>query len=217
MYRINDTFLIKRRTDMALQLVLGGSGAGKSTLVIEDIIRRSMDDVDGNYIFVVPEQYTMSTQRKLVNSHPRKGILNIDVVSFERLAYKVFNEVGGENRPVLDDTGKNLILRKVLEDCQKDLKYYGANINRVGFVSELKSVISSLMACSFAIISLLIKKRFSMPSHTLARSLTSIVTVTVTFLAVLRRMLISLYCIGVKPVNPSNTISLFFITDDLSI
>lgn len=145
MYRINDTFLIKRRTDMALQLVLGGSGAGKSTLVIEDIIRRSMDDVDGNYIFVVPEQYTMSTQRKLVNSHPRKGILNIDVVSFERLAYKVFNEVGGENRPVLDDTGKNLILRKVLEDCQKDLKYYGANINRVGFVSELKSVISELM------------------------------------------------------------------------
>ena len=130
---------------MALQLVLGGSGAGKSTLVIEDVINKSIDNRDNNYIVVVPEQYTMSTQRKLVESHPRKGILNIDVVSFERLAFKVFAEIGGENRPVLDDTGKNLILRKVLEDSRKDLRYYGGNINRVGFVSELKSVISELL------------------------------------------------------------------------
>ena len=130
---------------MALQLVLGGSGAGKSTLVIEDVINKSIDNRDNNYIVIVPEQYTMSTQRKLVESHPRKGILNIDVVSFERLAFKVFAEIGGENRPVLDDTGKNLILRKVLEDSRKDLRYYGGNINRVGFVSELKSVISELL------------------------------------------------------------------------
>ena len=65
----------------------------------------------------------MSTQKKLVESHPRKGILNIDVVSFERLAFKVFEEIGGENRPVLDDTGKNLIVRKVLEDSRKELQY----------------------------------------------------------------------------------------------
>lgn len=51
--------------------------------------------------------------------HSRKGILNIDVVSFERLAYKVFEELGGGNRPVLDDTGKNLIVRRVLEKRRK--------------------------------------------------------------------------------------------------
>lgn len=130
---------------MPIQLVLGGSGAGKSTVVIEDVIKKSIENPQRNYIVIVPEQYTMSTQRKLVEAHPRKGILNIDVVSFERLAFKIFGEVGGENRPVLDDTGKNLILRKILEESRKDLKYYGANINRVGFVSELKSVISELL------------------------------------------------------------------------
>ena len=130
---------------MALQLVLGGSGAGKSTLVIEDVIRSSIDNKDNNYIVVVPEQYTMSTQRKLVESHPRKGILNIDVVSYERLAYKVIAEIGGENRPVLDDTGKNLIIRHVLEECKGSLSFFGNSINKMGFVSELKSVVSELL------------------------------------------------------------------------
>ena len=99
---------------MSLQLILGSSGAGKSHYLYTHIIEESMKNPDRNYIVVVPEQYTMAIQKRLVSMHPRKGILNIDVVSFERLSYKVFEEIGGQNHPVLDDTGKNLIVRKVL-------------------------------------------------------------------------------------------------------
>lgn len=130
---------------MGLQLVLGGSGSGKSTYLYNEAIRQSIDEPDSNIIIVVPEQYTMETQKKLVSMHPRKGILNIDVVSFERLAYKVFEEVGGENRQILDDTGKNLIIRRVLENKKRDMKYFGKSINKVGFVSEMKSVISEMI------------------------------------------------------------------------
>ena len=130
---------------MSLQFITGGSGAGKSEylsrLVCEESVRRPHD----NFIVVVPEQYTMETQKKLVHMHSRKGILNIDVVSFERLAYKVFEELGGGNRPVLDDTGKNLIVRRVLEKEKKNLDYFGSSIEKTGFVSELKSVISELL------------------------------------------------------------------------
>mgnify|MGYP000783954817 CR=1 FL=1 len=130
---------------MSLQFITGGSGAGKSgylsRLVCEESVRRPHD----NFIVVVPEQYTMETQKKLVHMHSRKGILNIDVVSFERLAYKVFEELGGGNRPVLDDTGKNLIVRRVLEKEKKKLDYFGSSIEKTGFVSELKSVISELL------------------------------------------------------------------------
>lgn len=130
---------------MALQIVAGGSGSGKSQYVYRDIIAKSIENPQQNYIVVVPEQYTMATQKRLVTMHPRKGILNIDVVSFERLAYKVFEEVGGENRPVLDDTGKNLIVRRVLEEKRKELRYFGRTIQKTGFVSELKSVISEML------------------------------------------------------------------------
>ena len=87
----------------------------------------------------------MAIQKRLVSMHPRKGILNIDVVSFERLAYKVFEEVGEDNLEVLDDTGKNLIIKRVLEQNKDRLKYFGSNLSNTGFVSEMKSVISEML------------------------------------------------------------------------
>ena len=137
---------------MSLQLILGSSGAGKSHYLYTHIIEESMKNPDRNYIVVVPEQYTMAIQKRLVSMHPRKGILNIDVVSFERLAYKVFEEVGEDNLEVLDDTGKNLIIKRVLEQNKDRLKYFGSNLSNTGFVSEMKSVkcfsmISSRMLC----------------------------------------------------------------------
>ena len=73
---------------MSLQLILGSSGAGKSHYLYTHIIEESMKNPDRNYIVVVPEQYTMAIQKRLVSMHPRKGILNIDVVSFEGLRIK---------------------------------------------------------------------------------------------------------------------------------
>ena len=64
---------------MSLQLILGSSGAGKSHYLYTHIIEESMKNPDRNYIVVVPEQYTMAIQKRLVSMHPRKGILNIDV------------------------------------------------------------------------------------------------------------------------------------------
>lgn len=130
---------------MALQYILGGSGSGKSEYLYSYIINEAIKNPDMNYIVVVPEQYTMATQKRIVSSHPRKGILNIDVVSFERLAYKVFEEVGATDYPVLDDTGKNLIVRRVLEQNKKSLRFFASNISNTGFVSEMKSVISEML------------------------------------------------------------------------
>jgi len=136
---------------MGLQIIAGSSGVGKSTLAYQTVIDKSIQNPDRNYIIVVPEQYTMATQKKFVYMHPNKGILNIDIVSFERLAFKVFEETGGQNRPVLDDTGKNLIVRKVLEEHKKKLRYFGSSVNKTGFVSELKSVISELLQYGISI------------------------------------------------------------------
>ena len=41
-----------------------------------------MKHPDINYIILVPEQFTMQTQKELVLRHPRHGIMNIDVLSF---------------------------------------------------------------------------------------------------------------------------------------
>lgn len=84
----------------------------------------------------------MQTQKDLVMQHPNHGIMNIDVLSFVRLAYRIFEETGGQSLPVLDDEGKNLILRKIAGDYEKDLKVLKGNMKKLGYISEVKSVLS---------------------------------------------------------------------------
>lgn len=133
---------------MSLQFILGGSGSGKSHYIYEKIIKESIECPKTNYLVIVPEQFTLQTQKDLVSMHPNKGIMNIDVLSFLRLAYRVFEELGGNQRIVLEDTGKSMIVKKVVMEKKNDLVLYGANIKKQGFIDEMKSVLSELFQYS---------------------------------------------------------------------
>ena len=87
----------------------------------------------------------MQTQKTLVEMHPGKGILNIDILSFERLAYRVFEETGGDNRKVLEDTGKSMVLQKMVQQHRKELAYLGSQMNKPGYLDEVKSLVSEFM------------------------------------------------------------------------
>ena len=127
---------------MALQFVFGGSGSGKSHYLYQRIIREAGEHPALNYMVLVPEQFTMQTQKDLVLMNEKKGIMNIDVLSFGRLAYRIFEETGKGNTPVLDDEGKNLILRKIAGDIEPELRVLKGNMKRLGYISEVKSVLS---------------------------------------------------------------------------
>ncbi len=127
---------------MPLQFIFGPSGSGKSYYLYHHVIDESRQHPTQNYMVLVPEQFTMQTQKDLVMMHPNRGIMNIDVLSFGRLAYRVFEETGDDKLPVLDDEGKNLILRKIAGDYEEELKVLKGNIRKLGYISEVKSVIS---------------------------------------------------------------------------
>ena len=130
---------------MSLQFIIGSSGAGKSHFAYENIIEKSLLHPEKNYYVIVPEQFTMQTQKILVDMHPGKGILNIDVLSFERLAYRVFEETGGDNRKILEDTGKSMVLQKMVQQHKKELPYLGNQMNKPGYLDEVKSLLSEFM------------------------------------------------------------------------
>ena len=127
---------------MGLQFVFGGSGAGKSTTVYEKVIAQSMLHPEKNYLIMVPDQFTMSTQKQLCMMHPRGGIMNVDVLSFSRMIYRIAEEVGRKERVVLDDTGKNLVLRRVAMEKQQHLVLLKEKVKRPGYIHEVKSMIS---------------------------------------------------------------------------
>ena len=98
---------------MALQFILGGAGSGKTRMLYDRVIKESMEHPEQKYLVVVPEQFTMQTQKEIIRLHPRHGIMNIDILSFKRLAYRVFEDLGVRIPVVLDDMGKSMVLRKV--------------------------------------------------------------------------------------------------------
>ncbi len=128
----------------SIRLVLGGSGYGKTTYVLDKAIREAGEHINNNYIIVVPEQFTMETQKAVVDRHSNHGVLNIDIVSFNRLAFRVFEELGISNLSILDDTGKTLILKRVIEENRHKLNIYRRKACQPGFVEEMKSAISEL-------------------------------------------------------------------------
>ena len=77
---------------MALQFVLGSSGVGKSYTVYKQMIEEAVQNPKDNYILLVPEQFSLALQRKMVLLHPNTGTMNIDVIGFNRLAYRLFDE-----------------------------------------------------------------------------------------------------------------------------
>ena len=130
---------------MSLQFYLGASGSGKSRKLHEDIIRESRQNREKNYLLIVPDQFTMQTQMDLVVEHPDHAIMNIDVLSFGRLTHRILEETGGENMPILDDTGKSLVLRKVAQQELGNLKVMGKHLHKIGYIHEVKSAISEFM------------------------------------------------------------------------
>lgn len=130
---------------MSLKFIFGNSGAGKSYYLYQEIIKASIQNPHKNYIVLVPEQFTMQTQQDLVRMHPRGGIMNIDVLSFGRLAFRILNEVGGFSRTILDDEGKTLVLRKIAGDCEERLKVLRGSLKKTGYISEIKSILSEFV------------------------------------------------------------------------
>ncbi len=129
---------------MSLQFVLGNSGCGKSQYIYKKIVDEAREDIRKNYLVIVPEQFTLQTQRKLVELSANKAIMNVDVLSFKRLAYRVFDELGIKSLDVLEETGKNLVLRKLASELEDQLTVLKGNMSKMGYISEVKSLLSEM-------------------------------------------------------------------------
>ena len=134
---------------MTYRFCFGASGSGKSTCLHQEIIQRSMRSMESGdntqYLVLVPEQYSMQTQKEMIMEHPDHAIMNIDVLSLGRLSHRIFEETAPDRRTVLTDIGKSLLLRRVASSCAKEMQVLGGSLHRTGMIAEVKSVLSEFM------------------------------------------------------------------------
>lgn len=128
---------------MDFEFIAGPGQCGKTWRLREHLIQTTLREPQQRIIYIVPEQATLLVQRELLDQHPRHGILNVEILSFNRLAHRILQETGGVYQ-TLDDMGKSMLLYKVAMDHQKELLYYGAGIGRQGFIGQLKIMMTEM-------------------------------------------------------------------------
>ena len=130
---------------MSLFLIPGNSGGGKTTFLFRHILEEAAENPSNSYLVIVPEQFTLETQRDLVRMHPGHSLCNVDILSFQRLAHRLMEEAGKSEKTVLDDTGKNFLISRIAEKHKDKLKMLGGALGRMGYIDEIKSFLSELM------------------------------------------------------------------------
>ena len=128
---------------MGIRFIFGRAGTGKSRFCL-DQIKKKIDRNDNNnkLILLVPEQYTFDTEKKFLEIVTEKGFLRGEVLSFKRMAHKVFEECGGRTDIRISDSGRNMLIYKILKDKTDELEYFNRMTKEQGFSSVVSKLIT---------------------------------------------------------------------------
>ena len=118
---------------MGLRLIYGKSGTGKSTYMFNEIKQK----IQGNSkIYVItPEQFSFVTERELLNTIGSGAALNAEVLTFNRMAYRVMSEVGGATKTSLSECGKAMLIYNILLNEKNNLNFLGKSDENIDLIS----------------------------------------------------------------------------------
>ena len=126
-----------------LKLLLGRAGTGKTRALLE-----AMAAGDGRpQILIVPEQHSHSMERQLCAIGGSRVSLFAEVLSFTRLANRVFSVYGGLAAPALDGGGRLLLLCAALKSVAPELRVYQRPSRKPAFLSGLLATVDELKTC----------------------------------------------------------------------
>lgn len=127
---------------MSLQIIYGRAGSGKSQACL-DKAAKLIEKGCQNILFIVPEQYSLQTERKILEHFPAASSF-VDVLSFERLAQRTFSQVGPVYARYLDDCAKQMLMQKTLLALKNKLTVLGFASQTEGFSKVMLDTISEL-------------------------------------------------------------------------
>lgn len=128
---------------MSLRFIFGRAGTGKSTQCLEEIRQEIQSDPFGvPLILLVPEQATHQMEMSLVHTPELGGILRTQVLSFRRLGWRVFSEVGGGQKILIGEVGKRMLLRRLLLKHRSQLTIFARSATRPGMADLITQAIA---------------------------------------------------------------------------
>ncbi|ANE47308.1 ATP-dependent helicase [Paenibacillus swuensis] len=126
---------------MSIQFILGRAGSGKTRHMLDEIRDNLREKPDGEpMVLLVPEQATFGAEYELAQTPGLQGIIRVQALSFRRLAFRVMQEVGRSTRIHIDDTGKKMLLHKIIRRRAKDLRIFAKGNGQSGFIDRVNDL-----------------------------------------------------------------------------
>ena len=124
-----------------LKLILGRAGAGKTTAVLDRLCRAGAERPQ---VLMVPEQQSHEAERALCRAGGPSVSLYAEVLSFSRLANRIFQAAGGLGEEELDAGGRLLLMYRAVRNVEGQLKVYGRPSRRPAFLQSLLATVDEL-------------------------------------------------------------------------
>ena len=115
-----------------MNIIYGRSGSGKSEYIYNKI-KSELETAPKTYI-VTPEQFSFTAEKKLLETLDEGATTRVEVLSFERMAYRVLQETLGTSLKNIDKAGKAMVVSSLLEEAQKELNFLGKNIENIDLI-----------------------------------------------------------------------------------
>ena len=110
-----------------MKVIYGRAGSGKSEFIFNNI----KNNKDAQVYIITPEQFSFSAEKRLVESLGNDAVLKYEVISFERMAYRVMNEIGIRDIHVMDKAAKAMIVHSIVEKNRKKFNFAGSSTDNV--------------------------------------------------------------------------------------
>ena len=119
---------------MSLRIIYGKSGSGKSTYIFNEIANKIQNNTSRKIYIITPEQFSFTAEKKLLESVKTSAVISAEVLTFNRMAYRVMKEIGNAKSKNLSSTGKSMLIYNILSESKKDLKFIGKSSENVELI-----------------------------------------------------------------------------------
>ena len=120
---------------MSFRLIYGRAGTGKTTYCFNEIKQR-IDTAKKIYI-ITPEQFSFNAEKRLLETLGTNSVIKAEVLTFERMAYRIMNEVGGKSKTNLSVCGRSMLIYNILLKQKNNLKFLGKSDGNVDTISTV--------------------------------------------------------------------------------
>ena len=127
---------------MGIRFIYGRAGCGKSSFCLKQINKRIEEGNKQKLIYIVPEQYTFQRETLLLREVGEGALLTTEVLSFKRMAHRIFEECGGRVHDLMKDSGKSMLIHKILQESEEELQYFNRISREQGFTDIISETIT---------------------------------------------------------------------------